>query len=155
MLNGKRLGPAIGSPRKARSIHALPVSVREPEVPRERGDLRSDKTVGPDVALALDRFGTSPCRGILPHGHHNESTRRGQCDFTGYRCRNGNGDPRCFRGPAGEAVATWIVRFGTRRNLAACSCMGCATASALVSFSRRLCAVAGSGVRPGVGVCGR
>ena len=102
MLNGKRLGMTIGSQRKARSIHALPVSVREPEVPRERGDLRSDKTVGPDVALALDRIGISPCRGTLPHGHHNESTRGGQCDFTGYGCRNANGDPRCIRIPRGD-----------------------------------------------------
>ena len=40
--------------------------------------------------------GTSPCRGTLPRGHHNESTRCGQCRLHRYGCRNANGDPRCF-----------------------------------------------------------
>jgi hypothetical protein len=66
MLNDGRREPAIGCLCTARSDRAVSVSVREPEGPRERDDLRSDKTVGPGVALALDRTGTSPCRGTLP-----------------------------------------------------------------------------------------
>src|SRR5215218_1192641 len=98
MLNEDRREPAIGCPCTARPDRAVPVSVREPEGPRERDDLRSDKTVGPDVALALDRIGTSPCRGTLPHGHHNESTRRGQCDFTGTVAATVTPTPVAFSG---------------------------------------------------------
>src|SRR4051795_5110890 len=65
MLNEGRRTPAIGCPCTARSARAVPVSVREPEGSRERGEVRSNN----GAARRGARHGSDrdrPWRGTVP-----------------------------------------------------------------------------------------
>src|SRR5215211_848936 len=89
--------------------------------PSRSGSLRGQKAgrlaigqdSGPKRGARPSRIGASPCRGTVPDGDLNESTRRGQCSFTGRVAATLTVTPVGFGCPAAEAVSALLARCRT------------------------------------------